>query len=478
MKITELIKNTARQYADRIATYEEKGDTTYADIWRAVEQKTRALTNAGMEAGMGVGVLGQNGSDFITSALAVMHAEGTVLPISNNLKPEEIDKLCKRTKLHFLWDDESCEIPTSVKAEKITRVEGWRWSNSPHANADAKMVANVEHAALIRFTSGTTGKSKGVILSHQSIIERTACANEVLKLDHEDIVIWVLSMAYHFVVSILLYLRYGSSICICENFMGDYILKRINDLDGTFLYASPMHIRMLNKLPSKSSMPSMKMVISTSMAISADLCNGFHNKFNLPITQAFGIIEVGLPIINTREQDSDPAAIGYALPAYDVKLLNETGEEVEVGSIGQLGIRGPGMFDAYLDPPMLREEALDHGFFLTGDLASRTVDGRITIAGRSKNVINVSGNKAFPEEIEAVINQFAGVAQSRVKGFRHPLLMECVMAEIVTIEGAVIEPEALITFCRKRLSTYKVPQKIVFVDSLEMTDSGKIARST
>ena len=476
MKITDLIHTTSSQLPNQVAIFDADGKYTYQELWNDVKIKTLTLKEKGVKAGMGIGVMGANSRAFVSSVLAVMHADCVVLPISHNLKPDEIKKLCVRTKLHYLWDDGSNAIPKMSEDLDEENICDWRWTKNLTSDHSTQLVKHVNEAALIRFTSGTTGKSKGVILSHRSIIERTESANEVLKLDQSDIVMWVLSMAYHFVVSILLYLRYGCSICICDSFMGDYILNRTNELGGTFLYVSPMHVRMLNKESSGRKMPSLKRIISTSMAISADLCDKFALKYDLPITQAFGIIEIGLPIINTRETGSKPAAIGYPLPAYDVVILSEDGKSMKRGEVGQLAIKGPGMFDAYLDPPMSKEEAMDHGFFLTGDLASRAVDGRITIAGRKKNVINVSGNKAFPEEVESVIDQYPGVEKSRVSGFLHPLLNECVMAEVVLKPGAEVGVEALITFCRKRLSTYKVPQRVLVVEELPMTDSGKISR--
>ena len=476
MNFTELIKDTTEKIPSQVAFHSAMGTRTFKSMWEEVEEKAEELRAYGVKVGQGIGVMGQNSVGFVTSILAVMNVGAVVLPISHNLKSDEVKKLCSRTKLHFLWDDKSSDIPSINSNLNSTELAGWRWTINESASHEVRLAKNVDDAALIRFTSGTTGKSKGVILSHQSIKERTESANAVLQLGETDVVMWVLSMAYHFVVSILLYLRYGCSICICESFMGDHILERTNELKGTFLYVSPMHVRMLNKESSGRQMPTLKRVISTSMAISADLCDAFSEKYNLPITQAFGIIEIGLPVINTREAGSEPAAIGFPLPAYDVEILSDEGVPVDEMTVGQLAIRGPGMFDAYLDPPMSRAEAMDFGFFLTGDLASRSTDGRITIVGRKKNVINVSGNKAFPEEIETIINQYEGVENCRVKGFQHPLLSECVMAEVVRKPGAEVGVEALISFCRKRLSTYKVPQRIQFVDALDMTDSGKIRR--
>lgn len=473
--ITSIIQKTASQMPNHTALIDDSRSCTYGQLWEEVERRAAALNEYGIQRGMGVGVLGQNSLEFVASALAVMEVGAVMVPISHNLKVDEIHRLCQRTGVHVIWDDGTTALPAFT--QDSTSVCEWRMSVNDDAKATTLLIPEVEGAAFIRFTSGTTGKSKGVVLSHQSIIERTESANARLQLGPDDTVMWVLSMAYHFVVSILMYLRYGCAICVCESFMGDYIVSRTNEVGGTFLYVSPMHVRMFNRLPEGTTLPTLKRIISTSMAIDAKLCTDFYEKFNLPITQAFGIIEIGLPVINTRAPHSEPAAIGFPLEAYDVTILDEMGAEVDVDVVGQLAIRGPGMFDAYMDPYLSREEAMEFGYFLTGDLARCDAEGRVTIAGRKKNVINVSGNKAFPEEIEHIINQYPGVIRSRVKGFKHPLLRECPMAEVVIQDGVTLDVEALISFCRKRLSTYKVPQRVVIVESLAMTDSGKIART-
>ena len=473
MKISDVIGHFSANHPDQIAIIIGDQSWTYERLWSAVESRSTWLLENGIRPGVGVGVRGQNSAEFIIHALAVMHAGAVVFPISHNLKRAELTELIEKTRIHVLWDDEAGE---SVALDSIG-VFDWRWMVISDAVDDQPIINHVADPALVRFTSGTTGKAKGVILSHKSILERTAAANQVLSLGRKDVVIWVLSMAYHFVVSILLYLRYGCTICICENFMGDYIIERTRAVGGTFLYASPMHIRMLSRDQTDVTMPSLKRVISTSMAIDARLCQAFQQRFDLPITQAFGIIEIGLPIINTELAEDFPGSIGHALPAYKVAIIDSSGVPCPDDTVGQLGIAGPGMFDAYLNPPIPREEALQFGYFMTGDLARRDATGRLVVVGREKNVINVSGNKAFPEEIEHVINQFGGVLKSRVKGFAHPLLNECVMAEVILMPGAAIDIEELISFCRKRLSTYKVPQKIDLVDDLPMTDSGKIKRT-
>jgi len=147
------------------------------------------------------------------------------------------------------------------------------------------------------------------------------------------------------------------------------------------------------------------------------------------------------------------------------------------GAIGKLGIKGPGMFDAYLSPPLKRSEVLVNGYFITADFAMVLDDGSVKIHGREKSMINVSGNKVFPEEVEGVLETYPGIKLAKVSAIPHRLMGQIIKADIVLSNSVKeIDQEEVLTYCRKRLSTYKIPQKIDIVSAVEMTATGKIQR--
>ena len=147
-------------------------------------------------------------------------------------------------------------------------------------------------------------------------MERVQAANEGLQLSSVDRVIWVLPMAYHFVVSIILYIRNGCGIIVCDDFLAENILNKADEYKGTFLYASPMHIRLLASSKKQVRLPSLRRVVSTTTGISPLICKTFEEKYGLPVSQAFGIIEAGLPIINLRQSSEHPEAVGFGLPSF------------------------------------------------------------------------------------------------------------------------------------------------------------------
>lgn len=474
--VYEILKDAASQWPDKPAIYDDHGMMTFAELYAESETLRLNLIDLGLTAGMGAGVKARNGRSFIIGIFAVVGCGAAVMPMSHQLKKAEIEDILSEAKLHVLLDDMS-GIPPILGIDEVIelKIESFAFS---YTNVDRKLpfASHVEMPAFIRFTSGTTGKSKGVIVSHQSVIERIEGANKALELGPGDTVIWVLPMAYHFIVSIVLYVRFGAAIAVAKDFLAKSIIDITNRHKGTLLYASPIQIRLLSNDAGTEKMPSLKKVISTSAAISLDVCKAFKERFDTDVSQAYGIIEIGLPMINFVKSAEHPEAVGYALPDYTVEILDEDNNPLPNGCIGHLAIKGPGMFDAYLLPPTPRNEVLQNGYFLTADYASKSDDGLIKVEGRAKSVINVSGIKVFPEEVEAILEMMPEIKLARISSSPHPLMGQIIEGELVLNEGETINVEDVLTYCRKRLSTFKAPQRLRIVDSLPMTSTGKLQR--
>ena len=470
------LKEAALKWPNSPAIYDDYGMLTFEQLFAETEVLKNKLLDLGVTKGMGIGVIAKNSRNFITAIFAVVGCGATVMPISHQLKKAEVDAIFSEAQLHAVMDDMIGVRPLDSESVIIKmNVESFRFAFTSILK-EILFAPHVQNPAFIRFTSGTTGKSKGVLISHHSAMERIESANKVLKLGVGDTVVWVLPMAYHFIVSILLYVKYGAAIAIAKDFLPKNIIDITNAHNGTLLYASPMQIQLLASNKDGDMLPSLKMVISTSAAISVDACKAFKNRFNLDVSQAYGIIEIGLPIINHIKSEEYPEAVGYALPDYTVEILDDNYNPLPFGSIGHLAIKGPGMFDAYLSPPALRKDVLKNGYFLTADVASKSEDGLVKVEGRAKSVINVSGNKVFPEEVEGILETISEIKLAKISGVPHALMGQIVHAELLLHEGKTIDIEEVLTYCRKRLSTHKVPQSVKIVDSLPMTGSGKIQR--
>lgn len=476
MNVYETLVQSAKAHPAAIAIHDEYGTLTYKELFEQTEKLKETLSSYGISNGLGVALITKNSRYFIIGLYASVGCRAVVMPLSQQQQPAEIAKALKESSLHFILTDEESFTDHGIDKKEINSLSHPLFLSRTGRDLSEVTVPFLKDVAFMRFTSGTTGSSKCVILTHQSVLERIEAANEALKISPDDKIVWVLPMAYHFVVSIVLYIRYGAGIIICNDFLAEHILGMIQNHRGTFLYASPMHIRLLAAFPDPVRLPSLRCVISTTTAVNPEHCKTFKEKYKIPVNQAFGIIEVGLPIINIDHADDHPEYVGRALSSYQIGILDQEYNTLPAGSTGLLGIKGPGMFDGYLSPPTPRADVLKNGWFVTGDLACQMSDGSIEIKGREKSMISVSGNKVFPDEVEAVINLFEGIQQSKVSGKPHPLFGEVVVADVVLETGAVLDEEKLIGHCRRSLSAFKVPQQIRVVDSIEMTSSGKIKR--
>jgi long-chain acyl-CoA synthetase len=329
--------------------------------------------------------------------------------------------------------------------------------------------------AFIRFSSGTTGTSKGVVLSHETIIERTSAADRGLDISPDDMILWVLSMSFHFVVTILLFLRRASTIVLCSRVFPESVIEGIKKHKATFIYASPFHYNLLSHMDllSTESLNHVRLAVSTAVKLPEKIAHDFYLKFGFELSEAYGIIEVGLPFINLSADKKKRSSVGRVLPDYEIKLINK-----DEDGTGQIHIKGKGMLDAYFSPWKNRKGIMDKGWFNTGDLAKIDEEGFLTIVGRSKDVINFAGMKVFPHEVEAVLNQFPGVKESYVYGEDHPQYGQLPVSKIVINEN--LSQNMIIAnlrkFCYRNLAQYKVPKSFEIVSIIFKTMSGKIRR--
>ena len=237
-----------------------------------------------------------------------------------------------------------------------------------------------------------------------------------------------------------------------------------------------MHVRMLTSEQSGRALPpSLKRVMSVSSRLHPQSARDFLARYNVPVSQGYGIIEVGLPIMNIAEAAEHPEAIGRPVPGFEATIVDEAMKPLAEGETGQLALRGPGMFSGYLNPPRSRDEVLHDGWFLTGDLAHRDSGGRIVLDGRTSSVIHVAGHKVFPEEVAARAGPASGgAALARFCPAASANGRSGLCRSAIARRQPPTTSEDILAFCRHRLSSHKVPTSLEFVAEISMTSSGKV----
>lgn len=474
MNLYQLFHDTAHKQPEHLAILGPRAEsTTYGELDAAIRQTSDDLGRAGVTAGSCVGLHCSSGREYIILNYAVWRLGGCVVPIPIELTEPEKQEICRTICMDFVVSEKR-----ALGFVKPFQKDG-ETDLSPRSLVMA-IASPREHpagfsdvnAAFIRFTSGTTGASKGVVLSHETVRDRILAANDALHIGPQDRVVWLLSMSYHFTVSIVGYLTFGATIVLPLNHFAEAVLKATVQHQGTLIYASPVHYAWMAKSPSAPDLSRLRLAVSTTTALDAATAESFYNRFGIPLTQALGVIEIGLPCINIDFAREHSAAIGRVLPAYRLRM-----EDVGLGdNLREIVFAGKGFLDAYYDPWRPRRQIMPDGWFHTGDVGELTADGCLFIRGRIKEVISVAGMKFFPQEVEQVLLSHPQVRDACVFSQRDARLGEVPCARVVFKDGAECTESELLDYCKRRLAAYKLPQRIEFADNLRRTASGKVVR--
>jgi len=444
----------------------------YGELVARAEAHAGRLRDAGLRPGERCGLLAAQGAGFIELALGILAARACLAPIPDDHRGVVLEDFVSRSRLHAIVREgdptpvfERCADDAATSVRDAIPEEDFRALDP----------------AYLRFTSGTTRVRKGVLLGHARIVERLAAANRSLEIGPSDRVLWLLPMAHHFVVSILLYLQQGATVLLPSSSLARTVLGFARREGATVVYASPHHYGLLAADDSELALERVRLAVSTADGLRVDVAERFESRFAVPLTQALGIIEVGLPVINRASAAEKPGALGRPLPDYEVWLRAEDGTPLATSGperTGEVCIRGPGMLDAYLAPWTPAARVLEPDGFRTGDQGWFDADGDLYLAGRRSNRISMAGMKFFAEEVEQVLDRHPGIRESRVFARPHAHLGEIPAAEIVPADpDAAPSRKELVAHCRGALAAYKVPREFRVVASLERTSSGKVRRA-
>lgn len=474
--IVEAIQSETKGCSDKIALIEGTQTITYAELLDAVHKTGEELKKQSITPGMRVALLCEDSIDYIIVSLAVLKVSAVIVPVPPASSGQEMGKVCREMKINFLIFEKAAYA--SQESERLNvpgALEKQLFILRRPSPGDPPRNFFDMNPAFIRFSSGTTGVRKGVIISHDAILERTNAADRGLEVTSSDTILWVLSMSFHFLVTILLFLRRGATIILAANNFPEGLFGALREHEPTLIYASPFHYHLFTRLKtvSQEAFAKVRLAVSTAVRLSPDLADMFRTKFGFELSEGYGIIEVGLPFINKSQTIAKRGSVGRALPGYEIKILNPD----QTGA-GEICLRGKGFFSAYFSPWQTGDDILQDGWFNTGDIGYLDKDGFLFIVGRANDTINYCGMKIFPYEVEAVINQHPAVKESFVFGTTHPQYGQVPNAKIVLHDAAEkdFNCDELQRFCYQSLATYKVPKEFYCVPSLPKTLSGKLKR--
>ena len=341
-----------------------------------------------------------------------------------------------------------------------------------------------EDVALLQYTGGTTGVPKGAMLTHKNLIANTLqCRVWFLQAEEgEERVLAVLPFfhVYGMTVAMNLAIALASAMILLPRFQIDEVLKTINKYQPTMFPGAPTIYVAFNSHPDikRYKVGSIKECISGSAPLPVEVKRRFEELTGGRLVEGYGLSEAS-PVTHSNPLDGRdiPGSIGVPLPDTEAKIVDpESGEELEVGEVGELIVRGPQVMKGYWNNPEETAQTLKDGWLYTGDIAKMDGQGYFYIVDREKDMIIASGYNVYPREVEEVLYQHPKVAEAAVIGVPDPYRGETVKAFIVPRAGEELDEEELIAFCRERLAAYKVPRLIEFRDSLPKTAIGKVLK--
>jgi malonyl-CoA/methylmalonyl-CoA synthetase len=334
--------------------------------------------------------------------------------------------------------------------------------------------------AAILYTSGTTGRSKGAMLSHGNLSSNALVLKEYWRWRPGDVLIHALPIYHVHGLFVALHgaLLNGSTVLFHKGFDADKVLADF--AAATILMGVPTFYVRLAAHPglTPEACAKMRLFISGSAPLLESTFEEFATKSGHAILERYGMTEAGMITSNPYDGARIPGTVGYPLPGVSARVCDERGVEMPCGEPGVLEIKGPNLFKGYWrNPEKTAEEMRPDGYFITGDVATMADDGRVSIVGRAKDLIIAGGLNIYPKEIELAIDAVPGVTESAVIGVPHADLGEAVVAVVTRHAGSDLDEPAVLAAIAEKLARFKQPRRIVFVDTLPRNQMGKVQKA-
>ena len=494
--IPELLRRHAAARGDKAAYSDAHGAVTYAQLEARTGNLAGHLADIGIAPGETVAILLPNSVPWIETCFAIARAGAVSVPISYDATEPEIS---------YRLTDAGCRavVTTGERGDLSEKLRGAAPNLSalivtdrgtcaadalPYANLTSTPAKSAPrdpaalHApAFILYTSGTTGRAKGVLLTvHGMLWVAAACWAPIVGLNEHDRMLSPLPLFHSYALNlpVLSILATGGTCHLMEKFSTGEALRLLKGGDFTCFPGVPtMFHYLLQAADERESLPNVRLCISAGAIMPATLNQQFEQRFGIPLLDGYGITETSTMVtmnwpIGTRV----PGSCGFPVPGLAVRLVDANGRDVAPGQEGELIVRGPNVMPGYHNKPQETANALRDGWYHTGDLAKSDDNGFLTITGRLKELIIRGGQNIAPAEIEEAVNTYAAVLDCAVVGVPHEHLGEVPALFVVPRPGVAFGAEALLAHCRAQLSAYKVPHIVHLIDEIPRTGSGKIIR--
>ena len=334
--------------------------------------------------------------------------------------------------------------------------------------------------AAILYTSGTTGRSKGAMISHRNLASNAEVLHRTWGFRPGDVLVHMLPLfhVHGLFVACHCILMNGSAMRFHAKFDARRALADFAS-STVFMGVPTFYTRLIaDPALDRAACARMRLFVSGSAPLLAETHQQFEARTGQRILERYGMTETGMLTSNPLEGERRAGTVGRALPGTEVRVVDDDGRPCAPDENGHVQVRGPNVFSGYWRmPEKNKEEFTPDGFFRTGDMGSLSADGYLTIAGRSKDLIITGGYNVYPKEIELAIDELPGVVESAVVGVPHPDFGEAVTAVVVARPGALVEESAVVAALKSRLANFKIPKRVHVVDALPRNTMGKVQKN-
>ena len=488
MNLATAFADTATRHAGRTALFWGDDTFTYGHLLQQTRLVARRLAaDFHIRPGDRVGLWLKNCPEFVPALFGILEAGAVVVPINNFLKPDEVNHVVADAGLDVLITESALGdiLPKLVVARPSLRffcVEEFpRGMALPDAQPSASFPQPSESdLAVLLYTSGTTGRPKGTMLSHGNLLHNVDSCRIVLAAVQEDRFVAVLPMFHTFMLTVCVFLPLlvgGSIVLVRSLHPPKNVFLEIARHGGTILPAVPPFFRALANTPLPPGFP-LRVCISGGAPLPVQLLRDFNAKMPVPLLEGYGLSEAS-PVVsmNPLAGPCKEGSIGPPVPNVEMSVQDDDGNFLGVGETGEICVRGGNVMSGYWNAPLETARALRHGWLLTGDVGHRDADGYYYITDRKKDMLLVNGINVYPREIEEVIYQLPGVREAAVIGVPDARKGEQPLAFVAPTEGETLDERTVLSYLRERLADYKVPKRVVILAALPHNSTGKVLKT-
>jgi len=486
--LATLLTDTARRHAQRPALKLDDTTVSYEALDEASARVAGLLQERGVGAGDRVGIMLPNVPYFAIAYYGVLRAGGVVVPMNVLLKGREVQFYLEDpgAKLLFAWGDfgEAAQEGAQGAGAEAVLVKPGEFEQLLGEAEPVRDVADRadDDTAVILYTSGTTGTPKGAELTHANLLANVDVTSRTLaQISEEDVVLGALPLFHSFGQTCGLNTSVSAGACLdlIPRFDPGKALETIDHDRVTIFQGVPtMYHAMLNH-PERDRFDTsyLRLCISGGSALPVEVMRGFEEAFGCKVLEGYGLSETSpVASFNHPDRERKPGSIGTPIEGVEMKVVDEDGNEVPQGEVGEIAIRGHNVMKGYWKREDATEEVMRDGWFHTGDMAEVDEDGYFSIVDRKKDMIIRGGYNVYPREIEEVLYEHPAVSEAAVVAVPDEKMGEEVGAAVVLKEGEDAGEDDLRDFVKQRVAAYKYPRRIWFLDELPKGPTGKILK--